>query len=135
MEGLTTDARERAQHLLQFLRELQEVRSRPVRALDKYPAVLWLGDLPASDPHVIAAWTSDLETSEGIWLSLERVDRVPAPSIPEVLEPWVPHADIQDSSLDRPRLLREATLRHEAITPDGEAVEEIRTALLDDHPD
>jgi very-short-patch-repair endonuclease/transcription elongation GreA/GreB family factor len=129
-----TDARERAQHLLQFLRELQEVRSRPVRDLDKYAAVLWLRDLPASDPHVIAAWTSDLETSEGIWLSLERVDRTPAPSIPEMLEPWVPHADIQDSSLDRPRLLEEASLRHEVITADGERVEEFRTARLDDHP-
>ncbi|HYJ70640.1 MAG TPA: AAA domain-containing protein [Nocardioidaceae bacterium] len=133
MESMT-DARERARHLLQFLRELQEVRSRPVRNLDKYPAVLWLRDLPATDPHVSTAWASDLEASEGIWLSLERVERKPAPSIPEVLEPWVPHADIQDSSLDRPRLLPETTLRHEVITADGDTAEELRTALLDDHP-
>jgi very-short-patch-repair endonuclease/transcription elongation GreA/GreB family factor len=125
----------RALRLVEFLISLQEMRTRPVRSLDSYPRVLWLHDAPADDARVAAAWSGDLERKEGLWLSVDRVEREDPPHPPPLVEPWVPHPDLFDSSLDAPRLRASASLREQIISADGDRVSGWREASLEEHPE
>jgi len=125
---------DRARRLLRFLRAMQEMRTRPVRTVDSYPRVFWLASVPTDDPRVGSAWTSDIESKEGIWLSLSRVDREEPPEPPDGLAPWVARADLFDSGLEQPRLLEDAELPVDTYTADGDRLQSTQPAALDDHP-
>lgn len=124
---------ERANRLLQFLRAMQEMRTRPIRTFNEYPRIFWLAEVPTGDRRCGAAWTADVEAREGIWLSLERVDRLPPPQLPDGLAPWVAPADLLDSSLDRPQLLDGTELPVEVVELGGDRRAGAEYASLEDH--
>lgn len=129
------DVRQRALNVLQFLRAMQEMRTRPVRDVASYPDVLWLSDVRADHPKTACAWNSELEEKEGLWLSLARVDRTPPPTLPPVLGPWVPHGDVQDSTLHQPHLHDEAELEIDTVDAYGGRHVEFQIEQLRNHPE
>ncbi|GAB3425481.1 AAA domain-containing protein [Flindersiella endophytica] len=99
---------DRALRLLTFLRELQALRTRPVRTLDRFPRVVWLSDIPADSRQVDAIWTRDDQTTQAHWLAIERIDREPPPQLPDTLARHVVHADLYASDHSQPRLRDDA---------------------------
>ena len=45
----TVQVGDRARRLMQFLRAMQEMRTKPVRDVSEYARVFWLSDVPAGD--------------------------------------------------------------------------------------
>ena len=62
----TIDIDDRARRLLQFLRAMQEMRTRAIRSIDEYSRIVWLSTVPTGDPRCGAAWASDVEQREAI---------------------------------------------------------------------
>jgi very-short-patch-repair endonuclease len=125
---------DKVKRLFQFLKEFAELRSKAVRDIDSYEAVLWLNDIPHESGCYCKVW--DL-TSPGVSTSEDRADNwvfirkpklKPAPELSDELRPWLIREQIQDSHRDDyPELRSEWT----EVISESHSV----TRKLQDHPD
>jgi AAA domain len=131
---LTTadEVRDRAARLFTFLREFTQLRSRTVLTTDAYDGVVWLADLEDLPGCYCAAF--EPAASSEAWLELRRPRLAPPPPVSEVLEPWLEHERLGDSSHEAPVLLDRIPATGAEPGPEGEA-EERPTVSLQDRPD
>ena len=122
---------DRAARIFEFLVKLQQLRTRVVRSVDAYRAVMWLGELPATDELRFGDDTED----PGVWLAIDRVERVAPPLPPDVLRPWLTERSLRDSSQALPALSRRAARAIEVVTPEGDHETQTEELLLEDHPE
>lgn len=114
---------DRAIRLLEFLTQVQQITSKPVRHVDAYAkadgSVLWFHDIPDHPAITSAERGGDPEPDTPL-LVLDRVPRQEPPLVPDELTPWV--AGRLDDPSQQP-VLKESTSvpaernDHEAPTP------------------
>ena len=106
------DARQQAQSLFAFLREVVALRGRTVYSVDHadYELVKWLADVPQAEKCycvVNADLDSHAEPPEQ-WLEIRKPQARPHPPIPPTLKPWLDAVEVADSSRPYPDLREEA---------------------------
>ncbi|MFB6720553.1 AAA domain-containing protein [Kribbella sp. NPDC056345] len=122
---------DRAARIFEFLIQLQRLRTRVIRSVEAYRSVMWFGDLPAADGLQFGQETSD----PGVWLTIDRVERDPPPTPPNILRPWITEHSLRDSSRPAPMLSRTAVRAVEVVTPEGDLETVTEELLLQDHPE
>lgn len=115
----------------QFLVQLQRLRTRVVRSVEAYHSVLWFGHLPLAEGLRFGQETAD----PGVWLTVDRVERVPPPSPPDILRPWITEQSLRDSSRTAPSLSRATTRAVQVVTSEGDLETVIEELLLEDCPE
>lgn len=127
-EGSLND---RAARVFEFLVELQRLRTKVVRSLDAYRAVMWFSGLPDEEGIQSALHVGDNDA----WLSVDRVEREAPPSPPEALRPWVTETALRDSSQRLPTLSPRAVRVVEVLNAEGEHETVTEELLLQEHPE
>ncbi|TCC50488.1 DUF559 domain-containing protein [Kribbella pittospori] len=122
---------DRAARIFEFLVKLQQLRTRVVRSVDAYRAVMWLGQLPTTDALRFGAETEE----SGTWLAIDRVERIAPPVPPDVLRPWLTERSLRDSSQTLPTLSSRSARAIQVVTPEGDHETRTEELLLEDHPE
>lgn len=126
-----SDLLDRAQRLFQFLKEVQQVRTRSVRHIDTYEfgdgAVVWFGDIPDHSEVSAATVAGDPDLDTPL-LTIERVPRLDPPDVPDELAPWL--AGETDNPDEAPDLEDTATVPSDSDDPEAPA----EVLRLDEHP-
>lgn len=122
---------DRAARIFEFLVQLQRLRTRVVRSVDAYRSVVWFGQLPTVDGLQFGPETAD----PGVWLTIDRVERVPPPSPPDLLRPWITERSLRDSSQTLPSLSDVAARAVQVLSPEGDLEIGTEELLLVDHPE
>ena len=91
-------AQDRAIRLFKYLKALTELRSTPVRNIEKYEQVLWLYKIPKEKECFTAAWERNRADEEEIWLEIKKPNFRPYPPLPEKIKLWVLDKDLSQSS-------------------------------------
>ncbi|MFI6827538.1 AAA domain-containing protein [Kribbella sp. NPDC050241] len=122
---------DRAARIFEYLVKVQQLRTRVVRSVDAYRAVMWLGKLPTSH-----ALRFGVETDEpGVWLAIDRVERIAPPVPPDIVRPWLTERSLRESSQTLPTLSRRAARAVQVVTPEGDHETQTEELLLEDHPE
>ncbi len=95
--------RDRAIRLFRFLRAVTELRSQPIRTLERYPEVLWLSQVP-EERECSVIWRSSSSADTDSWLRVRKPSLPVRPDPPRVLDDWLIPEELDDSSLDFPPL-------------------------------
>ncbi len=107
----------RARRLFGFLREIQSLKSQPVRTVEQYESgngvVVWLHDVP-EHPAVASALTHDRPAPEAPLLIVDRVPPVDPPELPAELEPWLDAEQVMNP--DNDPLPAETRIDGDAVT-------------------
>jgi hypothetical protein len=99
------EIRDRALRLFTFLKEVTELRSKTVRVLDQYERVLWLQEIPRENGCQCVAWRARGETEEEeAWVQVRKPQLQRPPTVPTTLEPWLDPREVENSSLESPKL-------------------------------
>ncbi len=104
--GETADKRllKKAIDLFTFLGGAQLLLAKPVRTIDQYEKVMWLGALP-SHPAIDSAHRTAAPEAEAAILTVQRVPRIDPPAPSEELSKWL---DVGTGDSTREPKLREA---------------------------
>ncbi|WP_329484222.1 AAA domain-containing protein [Kribbella sp. NBC_01484] len=121
---------DRAARIFEFLVQLQRLRTRVVRSVDAYRSVMWFGQLP-----FVEGLQFGQETDPGVWLTIDRIERVPPPSPPDLLRPWITERSLRDSAQTLPSLSGVAARAVQVVTPEGDLETVTEELLLEDHPE
>jgi hypothetical protein len=122
---------DRAARIFEFLVQLQRLRTRVARSVDAYRSVMWFGQLPAVEGLQFGPEAAD----PGVWLTIDRVERVPPPSPPDLLRPWITERSLRDSSQTLPSLSDVAARAVQVVSPEGDLETGTEELLLVDHPE
>ncbi len=90
---------DRAVRLFRFLQEVQKLRNRPVRSVENYEKVIWLGDIPADPAVEVCRCEPETDSFEPL-LTIDRVLSEPAPEPPELVAEWLGDVDVADPESD-----------------------------------
>ena len=124
--GPAVTERERAVALYTFLKEFAQLRTRTIRDIDSYDQVIWAADIPREHGCDCIAWHRySHDTSNEVWLEVRKPRLTRPPDPPELVDAWVRQEQLDDSSLDIPRL-------HTTLL--GESAED-PPLRLEDHPE
>jgi very-short-patch-repair endonuclease len=94
----------KAINLFTFLGRTQQLLVKPIRTVERFEKVLWLGDLP-THPAVQSTHRMANPDASAPLLSIDRVPKVDPPPVPENLKLWV---DGETDAHDRQPVLRDA---------------------------
>lgn len=129
--------RDRAVRLFTYLKELALLRSKPVRDLTSYAAVLWFSDVPEHKWVFSVVSSGPAESQDGVWLEVRRPSEPKKPPFPASCVPWL-QEDADSNPLIEPSL--KAVIAADAV-PDRTRNLPPRTAsqngqeMLADHPE
>lgn len=101
---------DRAIRLFRYLRELAQLRTKPVRDCNSYERVLWFKDIPQEAGCYTAAWGSDKAESDDIWIEIKRRREPKCPTVPKICQDWVELKSISNSD-------KEPELRDRILAP------------------
>ncbi|EYB67853.1 hypothetical protein DEIPH_ctg032orf0104 [Deinococcus phoenicis] len=85
---METATQDRARRLFQFLQEFTALKFKPQRTSDN-DSLLWFSNLPEEKEIEHAARLSAREGTPDEWLVIRKPKLHPAPTLPDLLEPWV----------------------------------------------
>jgi len=85
---MVEDGQPKAIRLLEYLEQLNGLRSKVVYDISHYENVLWFFDLPKQKSCFTQAWGPSEDTPE-IWLEIKKEAEPPVPDVPEECEDWV----------------------------------------------
>lgn len=119
------------ERLVRYLRELAQLRTRPILRVDDYEFVTWFADVPVHRACQSAARGELSEQPE--WLVVDRVELPRRPDPPRRLLDWLNVADL-DRPTREPALRTVITTEAQEDTGDG-PVPVTRELHLDDHPE
>jgi len=122
---------DRAARIFEFLVELQRLRTRVVRSLASYRTVLWFGELPSAGGLQSAPGLAE----PGVWLAVDRVERVAPPTPPDLLRPWITERSLRDSSQTMPSLSERSVRAVQVVSAEGIVENATEEMLLTDHPE
>ncbi len=100
VEEVTTEKRllKKAIDLFTFLGRAQQLQAKPVRTVDQYEKVIWLGALP-SHPALESAHRTAAPEADSPILTVRRVPRIDPPSPASELQKWL-ETEIDDPGKD-----------------------------------
>src|SRR3954471_13566626 len=86
----------RTARFAKFLREAVAVKTKRVLEVQKYPHVVWFGDLPADlqgvrSPLLQEKWPA----TDSAWLKVAKVQEPARPVAPKVCAPWLVGVDLE----------------------------------------
>lgn len=103
IRSVSPENADKAKRLFHFLRELTLLRSKTVRTLDKYTAVLWLSDFPKS-PGCFSLYSAPEEERSELLLQIEQPLLKKPPEPPEELSNWIDREQLNSSKNESPKL-------------------------------
>ena len=92
--------RDKTIRLFTYLRELTQLRSKVIRAIENYDSVMWLSDIPHEQECFTLAWGAVRDENEDVWLEIKKPKLSPFPPPSEEISLWVKESDLADSSKD-----------------------------------
>jgi hypothetical protein len=109
----------RTARFARFLREAVAIKTKRVLEVQKYPQVVWFGDLPREpaeirSPLIAETWPD----SDGAWLKVARVQEPDRPVPPAVCVPW-----LRDVDLDTPGAAPALNASYEDRDAKGERID------------
>ena len=97
--------RDRSLRLFRFLEQLTEMQSKAVRSLASYDQVLWINDIPQNPQYCdCVAWTGNAKRAKDYWVMVKKPPISFPPTPPNALRPWMIGAELENYSLERPRI-------------------------------
>lgn len=137
LQSALSDQQDRAIRLFTYLKEITELRTKPVRDFANYEDVIWLCNLP-SHPSVSSVYSAEVPIAEITgehWVEIQKPRPLadpPAP--PDILAAWLDPADIENSSLDTLQL--KTLIPRSTSTPEASAGSlSDEFDYLDEHPE
>ena len=94
----------KSSNLLQYLKEVVQLKNKSVRSIDNYENKVWLSDIPESKYSFIQPMikgfpsNSDDELSDK-WIEIKKPKLTNAPKLPRALEEWVDTIDINNPNI------------------------------------
>ena len=123
--------------IFRYLAEYTQLRMRQQRALDGWE-MSWSSDWPDEIEVGSAFRIRQEELDPGLFLSVKKPERRPAPTPHPDLLPWFDKPSLTDSSLDDPRVKSEISVMCETteVDADGDPIPaEPQIVMLNDRPD
>ncbi len=136
----TESVSKQAANVFHYLRELKGLQFLPVSDVEKYDQVLWLSDIPKEKGCYCKAWElirDDSTDEKDFWVEIYKPKLQSPPELPDGLDPFVPHEQLENSSLDKPQLLdltNEVLIRH-FFAEDDDFEPETEELQIDEHED
>jgi len=137
------DLRDKACHVVDYLRALSSARTVPVRDDSSYEQVLWIHEVPREKECFAQAWGRVENESPDDWLRVKKRREPARPAVPRECEEWVDQESL-GNTVDIPSI--RSTVIDEApasafsgeVSDNGESnassAIEYRTRRLEDHP-
>lgn len=120
--------------LLDYLRELANLRTRIVRNVEEYERVYWLADLPKVKGCYTRAWGLLEGGDEDLWVEVCRQPEPRLPAVPKACECWVDRTKLRDSD-GIPALSEQIPEPTPPNLPPQTEPREVRFLKLGDYPE
>ncbi len=139
MQKPEADPATRPQRLIEFLQQLAQLRTKLIREVDQYEALLWLYDIPHEKGCFTVAWGLEDGESTDAWIDIQQRHEPQLADPPSTCSDWVDERELRRSN-EEPRLLqtiakaKPAPVMAGAESDDGESEEFVEQLQLEDHP-
>jgi len=106
--ALSREEQEKTLRLVDYLLRLASLRTKVVRTVSDYEAVLWLSQVPQKPSCFTPAWGRDGEYESDVWIEIQTRPEPQLPPVPDQCKDWIDIALLRKKG-ERPGLRTEIT--------------------------
>ena len=140
---ISEELKDKAIRLINYLAEIEHMKSKVVRNIDDYQNVLWLSHIPKDLEYCFTrAWGKNEEYDEDIWIEVKKYREPVLEGIPRKCEQWIDRMTLNNTR-DIPELLPSIIIKEKIKNPDvdpenpeiDEFINVNKTIYLRDYPE